>query len=360
MNITLSCRRMAILILLLVGVVGCDLFSPPATKPIGIGTSAGFQNGASLPTMTEPTEGLKIETVGERKRLQFPARVCLRELGQIGLECLVCGAGKKEHESILATNTDALDIYEGLKKLGAVPGAPPEYVRLETAAGKPAKVALRYQQGDQVTKLPMTWTVPPDMPFRFYAEYGPTENPQPVPITGEAPADTPIRAWVEYTRDGNFVTLRSVQFRAPAGPALKIGLEINQDDKVTTLPALYNPAHGTSIKVSLRYEQAGKQVTVPAGKWVRNGQTNKDLEHDFVFAGSAFFPNPLDPEGGSRFAASGEGAYLCVCDVPTALLSLPVWSPKGEHARFFEPATERIPPLGTKVTVILEPVPGGK
>src|SRR6266404_5153163 len=52
----------------------------------------------------------------------------------------------------------------------------------------------------------------------------------------------------------------------------------------------FTPPSGSVIKVTLQYkDKTGKTVRVPAQEWVRHIKTKKDLEHDFVFAGSALF-----------------------------------------------------------------------
>jgi hypothetical protein len=123
----------------------------------------------------------------------------------------------------------------------------------------------------------------------------------------------------------------------------------------------YVPASGTVIKVTLQYEQKGKTVRVPAQQWVVNGKTKKDLEHDWVFAGSMFYKNPLDPEAPETYAAAAEGSAICVTDVPTAMLALPISSTNDpDLGRAYQPNTDRIPDVGTKVEVILEPVPEKK
>jgi hypothetical protein len=114
------------------------------------------------------------------------------------------------------------------------------------------------------------------------------------------------------------------------------------------------PPKGTRIKVSVRYEDKGKEVTVPAQKWVRNGQTKKELEVDWVFAGSVLVPDPDDKDK-PPFYAADSGDVICVSNFEGALLDLPINSSKNDSERSFEAFTERIPPLDTKVTVILEP-----
>jgi hypothetical protein len=120
------------------------------------------------------------------------------------------------------------------------------------------------------------------------------------------------------------------------------------------------PPRGTQIKVTLRYKNnKGKLVTVPAQNWIRNVKTKKDLEQDWVFAGSIFWKDPDSdpPDSTPHYSANGDGAYICVNNVPTAMLDLPIKSANNPEARVFQFHTKRIPPVGTKVTVILEPVP---
>jgi hypothetical protein len=124
-------------------------------------------------------------------------------------------------------------------------------------------------------------------------------------------------------------------------------------------PVKYEPKFvapsGTPIKITLRYEQGGKTVTVPAGQWFRHVKTNKPLELDWVFAGSFDGPNP-EKEGGLPYYMANHGAVISVCNVPTAVLDLPCRSPKPPNDRHWEANTDRIPARGTRVEVILEPV----
>jgi hypothetical protein len=117
----------------------------------------------------------------------------------------------------------------------------------------------------------------------------------------------------------------------------------------------YKPASGTRIKVMLQYKKDGKTLTVNAKDWVRNARTKKPLQHDWVFAGSQFVPNPIEPKAPDLYLAN-EGDVICVSNFESAMLDLPINSPKDNDELVFEAYTERIPALQTPVTVILEPV----
>ena len=75
-----------------------------------------------------------------------------------------------------------------------------------------------------------------------------------------------------------------------------------------------------------------------------------------VFAGSRLVPNPLDLNQPKIYLAN-DGDVICVSNFETALLDLPIKSPKENADLVFETFTDRIPKLNTPVTVILEPVP---
>jgi hypothetical protein len=115
------------------------------------------------------------------------------------------------------------------------------------------------------------------------------------------------------------------------------------------------PPKGTKIKVLLEYPSKGKTVTIPARQWVRNLKTQKELDVDWVFAGSIFTPDPFDPKA-PPFYAANDGDVICLANFETAMLDLPILSSQDAADLAFEAWTARIPPVDTAVTVILEPV----
>jgi hypothetical protein len=120
----------------------------------------------------------------------------------------------------------------------------------------------------------------------------------------------------------------------------------------------YQPASGQPIKITVVYEQKGKVVSHPAQEWVRESATRKTLKADWVFAGSRLVPNPLEPK--KPLFLANDGDLVCVSNFETALLDLPIKSSKANSELSFEANTERIPPVGTKVSVIFEPIPEKK
>jgi hypothetical protein len=105
----------------------------------------------------------------------------------------------------------------------------------------------------------------------------------------------------------------------------------------------------------VQYEKKGKTIKVPAQQWVRTIKTQKELAHNWVFAGSMLFENSFQPKAPPIYAAN-DGDVICVANFESAMLDLPISSSADNDDLDFEAFTERIPPEGTNVIVILEPM----
>lgn len=114
----------------------------------------------------------------------------------------------------------------------------------------------------------------------------------------------------------------------------------------------YRPATGTQVNVTLYWTADGRRQHAPAQAWLRNGRTGKPLDQPWVFGGSGFW---VDPRTGQRHYQAEEGDFICVSNFTTAMLDLPVESSQSNSALLFEAATDRIPPKGTKVSIVLTP-----
>ena len=117
----------------------------------------------------------------------------------------------------------------------------------------------------------------------------------------------------------------------------------------------FSPACGTPIQIRLQYVQDGKTFIVPAHDWIRDVKTKKDLDSDWVFAGSHLIPDPEDPKKPPYYLAN-QGDLICVCNMDDAMLDLPIPSPHALADRAYQANTERIPPLDTPVDVIFDVV----
>lgn len=116
---------------------------------------------------------------------------------------------------------------------------------------------------------------------------------------------------------------------------------------------VYRPAEGPIVDVYVLWRDAqGKKHTVRAQEWVRNTRTQKEMTQDWVFAGSAFW---TDEETGRKHYYAEEGDLICLSNFATATMDLPIESSQANNQLLFEAFTERVPPKGTKVRLVLIP-----
>ncbi|NOT01613.1 MAG: hypothetical protein HOP29_13405 [Phycisphaerales bacterium] len=109
-------------------------------------------------------------------------------------------------------------------------------------------------------------------------------------------------------------------------------------------------AMGDSMRIEVRWEEGGRLRTDDIGQWMRNSKTREAVRPmDWVFAGSY-----RDDAG--TFVADEEGTVVCVVDFTSALVALPELHTADNEALWLEAYTERIPPVGTSVTVVFTPI----
>jgi hypothetical protein len=115
----------------------------------------------------------------------------------------------------------------------------------------------------------------------------------------------------------------------------------------------YKPATGTEIDIELVWrDAAGNVQRARAQDWIRNVQTGKAMALPWVFAGSGFW---VDEADGQRYYLAEQGDFICVSNFPSAMLDLPVESSQDNAQLVYEAFTEHIPPLGTRVRMVLTP-----
>lgn len=130
-----------------------------------------------------------------------------------------------------------------------------------------------------------------------------------------------------------------------------------QEGKPVQFRPRFQPPTGTPIKVTLEYtDPEKKQLVQVAGQhWIRRLKDNKELQADWVFAGSRKIADPLEKQKPPYYAAN-DGDIICVSNFDTAMLDLPILSGANADELAFDAFTSRIPPLETPVKVILEPI----
>ena len=116
----------------------------------------------------------------------------------------------------------------------------------------------------------------------------------------------------------------------------------------------YEPARGDQIDITLVWTDAKKQRrTAKAQDWILDVKSKKAMASSWVFAGSQFYRDP-DTQT-NIYLADAEGNLICVSNFTNAMLDLPIASSEANDELLFQAYTERIPPIGTPVTMILTP-----
>ncbi len=118
------------------------------------------------------------------------------------------------------------------------------------------------------------------------------------------------------------------------------------------------PPTGTEVAIEVRWKDAqGKVQSCPAQHWIRNIKTRKELDANWVFAGSLFV---TDEATGKQYYQADSGELICLLSLPNAMLDLPMQGYGAIEARSFEAFAEHLPPEGTPVTLVLKPILSAK
>ncbi|MGB0597950.1 MAG: YdjY domain-containing protein [Rubripirellula sp.] len=115
------------------------------------------------------------------------------------------------------------------------------------------------------------------------------------------------------------------------------------------------PATGQRIRVWIcYYDKDGQFKAVDARRWVQKNGTDKQMDSDWVFAGSGFWK---DPSNGREYYRADSGDMICVSNFSTAMLDIPVASSADANNLLYIPFTKRIPERGTPVRLVFVPIP---
>jgi len=272
----------------------------------------GIAAEPAAPAATEPVPLNPAKTVlldRANGKLLLKTKLVLRE-GV--LEMLICKSQTKEHESIMAIDSDAYLVHAGLLLLGAEPGKPASY---DTEFHPPT---------GQKIDIFVNWTDEAGQAQRMNA-----------------------REWVRH------VTRRYYEAplaKVPDGVKVGKGEDLRYDTK-NKLLLWFGPMTAEQRDAHLKLSQ-DKEYQAAIQSFFDDSQS-REIEAEWVFAGSGFF----EEEGGRQVYMAESGNVVCVANFGDALLDVTMQSSSSNDAGLlFEPYTERVPPLGTEVTVELIPV----
>ena len=115
----------------------------------------------------------------------------------------------------------------------------------------------------------------------------------------------------------------------------------------------YQSARGTTVEIMLLWvDEKGVKHKARAQDWVKDTGTGKAMTRTWVFAGSRVW---TDPDTKQTYYLADGGDFICVSNFPEAMLDLPVKSSQSNAELMFTAFTENIPPLKTKVRLVLIP-----
>ena len=242
-------------------------------------------------------------------RLLLKTKICLRE-GV--LEMLCCRKQSKEHESILSLDARAYVVHTGLLALKAKPG-------------KPVRFDPKYQPPTgQLLDIFLQWK----------------------DSTGQLQR-VDARTWIRHVTRKYFV--HKLQ-RYPSDLQLPKNSELKYDAKTQEL-YWYGPLNQQQrddlLKLSKSAEYRGA-----IRKFHQHSQL-REMQAHWVFAGSGF---TTDEQTGEKYYQAEGGDVICVANFGSALIDVAtVSSAAGTGGLLFEAYKQRIPAVGTDVTVELIP-----
>ncbi len=132
-------------------------------------------------------------------------------------------------------------------------------------------------------------------------------------------------------------------FQALGLIGLEPGAPVRYDDKEDRL----FPPTGTPLEISVRYRVHGKEMTVPARRWLLDVERKRPPESiDWVFAGSQMLED-------KSLAADLDGTIICVVDFETALIAVGTLHTANNRYLWLAANTDAIPPISTPCTLMI-------
>jgi len=176
-------------------------------------------------------------------------------------------------------------------------------------------------------------------------------NKQVVLLGSACKADYPLEFFATYP-DRGYESVVVIYTKPSVVHAALLALGAKPGKPVQYQPT-FTPPTGTEVEIVVSWkDRAGKRQKTRAQQWIRDIKTKKPLESNWVFAGSVFWE---DKATGAKSYLADRGDFISVLNLPTALLDLPIESASALESRLFEGFVEHLPPLGTPVTLILQP-----
>jgi hypothetical protein len=126
----------------------------------------------------------------------------------------------------------------------------------------------------------------------------------------------------------------------------KVGHPVRFDPK-------FEPPAGSPIAIEVRWTAPdGTPRAADARTWVKDHRAGTGLPNDWVFAGSLLIPGET-PDDPPVYAADA-GDLITVANFTGAILDVPLESSASDASRSYAANTDALPPLGTRVWLVLK------
>ncbi len=115
----------------------------------------------------------------------------------------------------------------------------------------------------------------------------------------------------------------------------------------------YIPVTGPILEIEVWWSEEGKLQKRRAQEMIRNVDTDKPMQSEFVFGGSEIYQDRHSKEN-LYYGDSGE--FINVTNSPYAMIDIAIASTDdAEQGLLYGTLTEKIPPMNTKVYVVMTP-----
>ena len=132
--------------------------------------------------------------------------------------------------------------------------------------------------------------------------------------------------------------------------AMFLALGCNPGTPVSWHPE-YRAASGPTVVMEIAWKDGDTVKRIPIQQMIRNFETKKALDTEFVFVGSQFYVHP----DGTKEYYGDAGEMVCLSNFSTAMIDIPIKSGDSDDSLLFEASTENIPPVNTQVYIFFQP-----
>ncbi|NIO59580.1 MAG: hypothetical protein GTO33_09620, partial [Acidobacteria bacterium] len=119
---------------------------------------------------------------------------------------------------------------------------------------------------------------------------------------------------------------------------------------------VFTPPRGDRVRIFVRYARGGELVEEPISDWITDARGAASFPSDpWVFGGSLMLENPPVMGPGEHYAADLEGSIIGLATFGDEVIGFAqvIAHDSTVQAPEWKVAVDRVPPVGTKVTLVI-------